>query len=178
MIANLHKPESGFSLVEMIVAVAIFTGVAVIATSALLSVIDANERTQSLTQTNNNLNFSMQTMVREIRNGFSYGCDADNPEDNSTCTTSSEFGFKNAERKLVGFKLDTSSDVIKRNGNSLTPDNVKITHLNFTVRGAESNNEQSRVIITVQAESGAGDTKKTVNLQTTAAQRLLFTPSN
>jgi prepilin-type N-terminal cleavage/methylation domain-containing protein len=177
---NLSDTNYGFTLVEMIVAVGIFTLVAVAAVSALMSVIDANQRSRSLAQTNNNLNFSLQTMVREIRNGFSYGCDPDNPGDTTKDCSESSFGFTNADRDDVSYELNNKSITRTVTGGSsqtLTPPQVTVDHLRFDVVGASNNNEQSRVVITIEAESGTGENSQTFNLQTTATQRLLYTPS-
>jgi len=172
--------NKGFTIVEMIVAIGIFTMVAVAAVSALASVIDANRQTRSLAQANNNINFSLQTMVREIRNGFAYGCDTNNPSNTEECSAS-QFGFVNSARDDVVYEKDGNK--IKRSensgqGKSLTPDEVTVNHLEFDVKGAENNQEQSRVIITVEVETGREDNREVVNLQTTATQRLLFTPSS
>lgn len=168
--------NKGFTLVEMIVAIGIFTTVAVAAVAALASVIDANRQTRSLAQANNNVNFTLQTMVREIRNGFAYGCDTANPSVTEECSDSSQFGFVNSARNTVVY--EKSGDQILRNGNSLTPEEVTVNHLEFDVRGADSNDEQSRVIITVEVETGRAGNREVVNLQTTATQRLLYTPSS
>lgn len=168
---------AGFTIVELIVSIGIFTVVAVAAVGALTSVIDANQRTQALTETNNNLNFVLKSMVREMRNGFNYGCDIANPE-NTTCSPqpAEEFGFINAARDRVGFEK-SGSEIVDEDGNSLTPDGVEVTHLDFRVTGSNNNNEQARVEITIEAEAGTGDTKQTLNLHTSATQRLLYTPN-
>lgn len=179
-----QKNNPGFTIVEMIVSIGIFTVVAVAAVAALTSVIDANRRTRVLTETNNNLNFVLQSMVREIRNGFNYGCDADDPTNTNPCTGgASEFGFVDSSRDEVGFQLNTTDQSIERsvNGGSfqdITPDQVDITHLRFRVVGSNQDNEQSRVEITIEAHAGTGDATSTLNLQTTATQRLLYTPTN
>jgi len=170
--------KTGFTLIEMIVAIGIFTLVAVAAVSALVSVIDANERSRSLAQANNNLDFSLQTMVREIRNGFAYGCDTTDPSTTEECEEPT-FGFVNAERDKVIYRLN--GDQIEREVNNtqvLTPSAVTVNHLEFAVVGADDDTEQSRVVITIQATVGNGDNARTVNLQTTATQRLLYTPSS
>ena len=184
MFESLRKHD-GFTLVEMIVAIGIFTLVAVAAVSALVSVIDANERSRTLAQANNNLDFSLQTMVREIRNGFAYGCNESNPSetpDNSgDCEDQSTFAFINSSRDKVVYKLN-SNDEIKRTVDGtdqiITPPEVTVGHLGFDVAGAHTDKEQSRVVITIQATVGNGDNARTVNLQTTATQRLLYTPSS
>jgi type II secretory pathway pseudopilin PulG len=159
----------------MIVSVGIFTVVAVAAVSALTSVIDANRRTQSLTEANNNLNFVLQSMVREIRNGFNYGCGVSDPFDAEDCPNGSDaFGFVNSARDGVGFKLN-NGQIEDEDGNAITPEQVIVEHLQFRVTGATDDNEQSRVEISIQIEAGSGDDKQQLNLQTTAAQRLLYT---
>lgn len=173
---NSSSRAVGFSLVELIVSIGIFTVVAVAATAALLSVMDANQRTQALTETNNNLNFVLQSMVREIRNGFNYSCGATGNPADCVSSPASEFGFINAARDNVTFELNGSEE-IEKNGNPLTPQSVDVKHLGFRVTGAESNNEQARVEVTIKAEAGTGDTKQTLNLHTSATQRLLYTPN-
>lgn len=169
---------------EMIVSIGIFTVVAVAAVSALTSVIDANRRTRALTEANNNLNFVLQSMVREIRNGFNYGCNAGNPQNTNPCTGGSDqFGFIDSSRDEVGFQLDSGDQSIERSINGgtfrdITPNQVDITHLQFRVIGSDQDNEQSRVEITIQARAGSGDATRRLNLQTTATQRLLYTPTN
>jgi len=170
----------GFTVIEMIVAIGIFTLVAVAAVSALASVIDANERSSSLAQANNSLDFSLQTMVREIRNGFAYGCDASDGSVTETCNNSEEFGFINTDRDKVGYKRNGNDQIVRTiNGKDeiITPSQVTVTHLQFDVIGADSKQQQSRVIITARVEASSGDNSETVNLQTTATQRLLYTPS-
>lgn len=176
------KESQGFTIIELIVSIGIFTVVAVAAVAALTSVIDANRRTRALTEANNNLNFVLQSMVREIRNGFNYGCDATSASGTNPCPDGfNEFGFIDSTRDEVGFRLNNASIERKINNQSfraITPNQVDITHLQFRVTGSDQNDQQSRVEITIQAEAGEGDATSTLNLQTTATQRLLYTPTN
>lgn len=64
--------QKGFTLVEMIVALAIFTIVAMVAVGALLKITDANRKSLTLKTTINNLNFALESMSREIRVGADY----------------------------------------------------------------------------------------------------------
>ncbi len=70
--------QNGFTLVEMIISLAIFTVVAVVAVGALLKVMDANRKSISLKTTINNLNFALESMSREMRVGRDYDLDHDN----------------------------------------------------------------------------------------------------
>ncbi len=64
--------KSGFTLVEIIISLAIFTVVALVAIGALLRVMDANRKSLSLKTAINNLNFSLESMSREMRLGSKY----------------------------------------------------------------------------------------------------------
>lgn len=64
----------GFTLVEMMVSLAIFSVVAVIAIGALLKVIDANKKSQSMQSAVTNINFAMESMSRDLRTGTSIQC--------------------------------------------------------------------------------------------------------
>lgn len=61
--------KKGFTLVEMIVSLAVFMVVAVIAVGALLKITDANRKSQSLKTAINNINYTLDAMSREIRTG-------------------------------------------------------------------------------------------------------------
>ena len=69
--ARLRNSQA-FSLVEMIVSMAIFSVVAVIALGALTKIIASNRKAQSLQSSITNLNFMLDSMSRELRVGAYY----------------------------------------------------------------------------------------------------------
>ncbi len=64
----------GFTLVEMIVALMIFSIVAVVALGALVKIISTNKKAQTLQASITNLNFAMESISRELRVGSKYHC--------------------------------------------------------------------------------------------------------
>lgn len=64
----------GFTLIEIMVSLSIFTVVAVIAVGAFLKIIDANKQSQALQTAMNNTSFALESMVREMRVGSNYDC--------------------------------------------------------------------------------------------------------
>lgn len=74
----VRKPHSqlGFTLVEMIVALAVFSVVVTIAVGALLVLIASNEQLQQEQSVMTNLSFALDSMAREIRTGTSYYCNS------------------------------------------------------------------------------------------------------
>ncbi len=67
--------KSGFTLIEVLVSLALFSVVLVIAGGTIISVIDINKRNQIISSVVNNLNYSIDSMVRDIKTGYLYKCD-------------------------------------------------------------------------------------------------------
>jgi prepilin-type N-terminal cleavage/methylation domain-containing protein len=66
--------KRGFTLVEMIVSLAIFSVVAVVALTALMSIMSANRKAQTLQSAITNLSYAMESLSREMRVGINYYC--------------------------------------------------------------------------------------------------------
>lgn len=64
----------GFTLIEMLVSVAIFAVVMTIALGALLSMSESDRKAQALKSVINNLNFGLDSISRSIRTGTNYHC--------------------------------------------------------------------------------------------------------
>lgn len=65
---HLQK-NRGFTLVEMMVSVSIFSIVVMIALGAILTILDANRKARTLTEVMNNLNFSVEMITRSLKTG-------------------------------------------------------------------------------------------------------------
>lgn len=65
---------SGFTLVEIIVAMMIFAIVAVVALAAMVRILDANKKAQAIQDAVTNLSFALDDMTREVRTGSSLYC--------------------------------------------------------------------------------------------------------
>lgn len=71
--------QKGFTLVEMIVALGLFSVVATVAVGALMTMIGTNEQLQAERSVMTNLSFALDSMTREIRTGTKYYC-AERPD--------------------------------------------------------------------------------------------------
>ena len=69
-----YKKQKGFTLVEMLVSVSLFSIVMMISTSTIFGIIAGNRKSQAINSVVNNLNFSIESMVRDIKTGYSYEC--------------------------------------------------------------------------------------------------------
>ena len=180
------KGRGGFTLVELIVSVGVFSIVMLVAVGALFSLLAANQRAQTLKVVMNNLNLAMENMVKDIRVGTHYHCDSvgdiTQPRD---CGLKSYFAFEasggdtGTVSDQIVFRLNSST--IERSedgGNSFVPivsDDVVVENLNFYVYGAPTGDgAQPRVNILISGKAGIDeDTQTDFNIQATVTQRLI-----
>src|SRR3989344_8196571 len=71
---KIKRLTKGFSLIEIMVSLSLFIVVIVISMGSILSVLDANRKSQSLRAVMDNLNFTLESMTRSIRFGQNYHC--------------------------------------------------------------------------------------------------------
>lgn len=192
-IAHYHACHSrpsrsgGFTLVELLVSVGIFSVVMLIAVGALLTMAEANRKAQALKSVMDNLNFAVESMSRGIRVGTTYHCGVGGlltvPQN---CTGGSDyFAFESAH----GDALQGSDQVVYRFNNAaiersidgggiftpVTASEVVIEDLDFYVTGAASGDSlQPKVVITIRGYAGVTvRSRSEFSIQTTVTQRLL-----
>lgn len=68
------RAQFGFTLIEMIVSLALFSVVVTVAIGALLMVVGANDELQGEQSVMTGLSFALDSMSREIRTGTGYVC--------------------------------------------------------------------------------------------------------
>lgn len=192
----------GFTIIEMLVAVALFAIVMIISVGALLSLVTANRKAQALQSVMNNLNVTLDGMVRAIREGTLYHCDNGSggpitaPRD---CTGSG--GTRLAFESYGGQRTNpndqfvyeyiapsgTTEGYIRRSVQGgtagswvqITAPEVSITNMAFYVIGSDSADlVQPKVVIVIKGVAGGVNTKitSTFHIQSTAVQRVLDIP--
>lgn len=178
-IVNLQPSASdGLTLVEVLVAIAVFTIAMTMALTGLFSIIDASSRASSQAEAVNNLNFMVDDMVRRIRTGYDYQCGA-----GGDCVNGNnvfQFMASNVGGSGVDTRYRQNGSAIERYDNGswlkVTSDAVNIQDLTFYVIGTENDNTQSRVLISITGEAGRGGQQQSFSMQTTISQRLLHSP--
>lgn len=193
--------KKGFTLIELMVSITIFSIVMLISVGALLAIVDANRKAQSLKSVMNNLNFALENMSRNIRVGTNYYCKPyqlgdDPPSVPSDITTTKDcsgsdggvlFAFegsngdRNDQNDQIVYRLNGTS--IERSTDSgstftaITAPEVQLTNFRFYVVGSDpltlGNTIQPRVVMTIQGKAGAGKSQTEFNVQASVSQRLI-----
>lgn len=156
--------NSGFTLIEMIVAIGIFGLVVTITTSAFININDLLKKAEAHRAVVDNLNFAIEAMLREIRAGKSFA------------GGNGFFTFTNSSNKEIEYSL--SDKKIKRGEEDsdefyLTASEVEITGLKFIVTGNDPGDDKQpkvTIIINGEIQNPRGASEK-LNIQTTVSQR-------
>lgn len=186
----------GFTLLEMIVAIAIFSLVMLVATSAYFNLIALDRRARATNQVVNNLSFAVDAMVRGIRTGKNYQCLDGSPYGGGNSTTGSCTKFTYTDSTLAGNNVvtyflkangtigrceSTSACTADASASSITDPAITITKLVFYVRGVGTTpgdtdgDTQPQVLFTVTGTMPADSSgnKTTFVIEETATQRLI-----
>ena len=183
----------GFTLLEMLVSVAIFTIATFIIMVTLFSVINAQRKVVALQNADDNLRFAFEVMAKEIRTGGNFHCGLNLNDVSITpqnCPSGGvSFTFQNALNQAVTYQINQNQLVKSSNGTRpcdgapataedclrlTAPAVVIVDRLAFYANGTGSfDGEQSRVTIVIegQVQDPRGIGVARINLQNTVSKR-------
>lgn len=167
--------NSGFTLIELIVAVGLFSIIIAVAVGGFVRALRTERQVVGLLAANSNVSLAIEQMAREIRTGYDF-CGG------NVCADSGALSFKNARRESVtycardeGLFRGTGAGGCAGDGSKITSDAVAVRYLNFTVSGNENDDRfPPRVTVAIGVSSKvAGVSGNVVHLQTTVSARVL-----
>jgi prepilin-type N-terminal cleavage/methylation domain-containing protein len=190
--------KKGFTLVEMMVAIAVFSIVMVTAMSALLNVIDANSKARAIKTAINNVSFALEGISKDMRMGTEYECSVDgNIFNKSSCGNGgvTEIRYRSpradydsgiSKNKFAYYKFEGISifECLQKSTRNcpteyqpITSDEVKLTSVKFYVLNDDASTndyiEQPKMIMAVSGKAGSkAKIETTFDLQTSVSQRV------
>ena len=181
-----NATQKGFTLIEMLVAVAIFAIVMVVAVGTLVVLVNSSGVTQRIQSLTTNLSFATDMMTRDIRTGHSYYCTGviggTLPSGTQDCA-SGESGivFTNSEtdeRTAYRFNSDEGSLELRIESGSwlrITSPEVLVEDAQFFVQGStRGDTVQPRVRVVLRGVPSSDTLPvSTFYLQTTLTQRII-----
>lgn len=175
--------NKGFTLVEVLVATAVFTIVMLAALGSLLISSNHSKKAKALRSAMDNVNYAMESMSRSLRTGSNYNCSSGitlPTSGLSDCSGGSEIAFMpaygtSANTKYYWNTLSTPYSLQKctvLGCVDMTSDEVDITSLRFVVRGTDvSDGIQPSVYILMRGTVTIKGEVTAFALQTLASQR-------
>ncbi len=189
MILN-RNTKKGFTLIEIMVSISVFSIIMLISSGSIFSVFDANRKSQTLRSVMDNLNLSLESMTRTIRFGSRYHCDITQGGGLNTtrdCAAgANSIAVLDSSGAQVVYQLCTSGANTGRIARSadcnvgpfITGTDVTINSLSFFVLGSDTysattNLIQPKVVISITGRAGVKTSSRTdFRLQTLVSQRV------
>ena len=186
----------GFTLLEMLVAVGLFTVALFIIMVTLFSVTNAQKKAAALQNAQDNLRFAFEAMTKEIRTGRSFHCGASGAltqaQNCNFPNGSDSFSFRNGAGQTVTYQVILNQLVKSSDGNLpctvpdsqnpalincqkiTAPEVVIVDRIAFYVSGALAGDDlQSMATIVLEGQvldpRGIGTAQ--INLQATVSKR-------
>lgn len=165
--------NKGFTLVELLVAIVIFSFVLIMVSSVFVHSLDLQRRAFNLQQAEENAAFVMEFMAKELRVS-----EIVVPSIDSTCPSSPDqsLTLDHPDAGTVKYYLSGSNVIREVNGvpGVINSNTVRFERLDFCVRGiAVGDNKQPRVTVNATINSTKTLEQASVTIQTTLSLREL-----
>jgi prepilin-type N-terminal cleavage/methylation domain-containing protein len=181
---KILKHKAGFTLLELIVAVGLFTIAIFISFGALVGLFDANGKSQTIFSAMTNLNYAIEGMTRDIRFATTYHCDITN----GTLTNAKDCDALTSPYGADSIAITSGAitTIYRFNGTRIekkvgtgsyvpvTGSDVSLQYVRFYVYGSEASKSQSLVAIVMKGNSGTKPSTQTnFDLETIVSKKQL-----
>jgi len=177
---------SGFTAVELMVSVTLFTIIIAIASGVFIRSLRTQRAIVSFIAANSNASLTIEQIAREIRTGQTF-CTGSNSGCSLEAGVYKSLIFTNARGEKVSYELSEPQQIgsatiqsILRNLDDGTPipltaDNVNVRNLSFYLSGQDPGDNQNPRITVVLGigATGIAFSDAVINLQTTISSRIL-----
>jgi prepilin-type N-terminal cleavage/methylation domain-containing protein len=165
-----NKKQKGFTLIEMLVSIALFSVVLTVTLGAIMTIADSNKKARSLMSVTNNLNFAVDSMVRSFKTG-----QVTLPFVDGDCFNTSEIDYteEGFTPRPVEYCFDQDGDrgKITKNNIDLTSTDVDIDKVEFI--DSSYGNQPMLTIIMSGTVKVSEKISSSFSLQTAVSQRRL-----
>ncbi len=161
-----NNKENGLTIIELIVAIGIFSLVVGMTVSIFVLALSSQRRIIALRNATDNIRFTTEAMAREIKTGknFSGG--------------GSSVSFTNAKGEAINYRLN--NNIVEKSSDggvnylAVTGAEAAVNYLNFYLMGqATGDGLQPRVTVTIGVTSSIGSQTANLKVQTTISGRSL-----
>lgn len=182
-----HSKQKGFTLVELLVSVGLFSVVLTVTLGSILTIADSNKKARSLMSVMNNLNFAVDSITRSFKSGRIEA--GTNPITASgKCLTTNEIdyaagtGFTPREVRYcfvedaITLKGQITKQILSDAGSvpvPLTSPDVDVDYMNFAVRQYNSGQQPAAEISIEGTVKVSEKISSKFLIQTTVSQRQL-----
>lgn len=168
-----EKNQKGFSLIEVIVAVFVFSIVSILISGVIVSSIRIQRRSLNIQKAEENSRFVLESMAREIRVADSIA----GPDNDCSVSPSESLSFNHPVNGSIRYYLGEDEAIHKEvdgQDSILTSSKVRVTKFYFCTKGTLGDDGlQPKVTVVLSIEAGISPDTETIESQITLSQRRL-----
>jgi len=171
---DFFKEKKGFTILETIVALGIFSVIIALTTNGFIRALRTQSQASSFAYVNDNLSTVIEQMTREVRTG------SDICFNTTTCPNNSTLSFVNAAGQTVTYcSMNNEIERVVGSkcsvGNEITGSRVYISYLRFIIAtNGTGDGYPPRVTILIGARpNDQASSMFNVNMQTTVSSRII-----
>ncbi len=157
---NNKLKDKGFTLIEILVVMAVFSIVVTLSIGIIMQVFSVNQKVRSVSSVMDNVSTGLETMTIELRYGGDYQCDSLEGCDS--------ISFRGHDDRKIRYFLEDGAILRSTEGGiprKLSTPEATISNLRFYVHN------DLLVTVVIKGEVGRGPEGSTFSLQTAVAQR-------
>ena len=177
-----QSKQTGFTLIETMVSMAIFVIVAMVITTVFITIIDANRKAQSIRLVMDNLNFSLDSMALRMREGTNYNCEQIDVDGACNAVSFQTMGSNNRQTIFYGLMPNSQQPNSQQIGRCVSGPSAPYGSCTFEPTTAPQinieqftvnidNQESKRAVMLIRGTAGAGRTLTKFSIQTSVAER-------
>lgn len=167
------KPSKGFTLIEMLVAMTVFSILVILVGTVFVHMLNLQRKAVNIQQTEENATFVLESMIKELRVSVIA------PEvTDSNCPTSIDttLSITNQDGDAVRYYLEDGYVVRELNGIKYTISSNVVTfqYLGFCISGAlTGDGKQSRITLLAKVKNTSSDQQSAFDIQVSISPRYL-----
>jgi len=179
---STRRLQGGYTLLELIVSLGIFSMVILVVMGAYITLISLDRQARANNQLAASLSFAVESMARSMRTGSAYACNANTSSPNCSSGGTS-ISFLDTQNQTITYRLKNDGSIGQCTGSpctdstaiSLTDHRIDITSLRFYVRGVGIGDvtQPNVTFVVAGTMTTEGGEVSTFSIQTGATQRLI-----
>jgi len=165
--------QKGFTIVELIVAVFVFSSVSVIASGVFVSAVKLNRKALNIQRADENTRNILEMISREVRVANTI----DGSDTSCPVSSAANLSFNHPVNGRIRYFLSSNQIHREVDGRDsiVSSSNIRVTDLKFCLKGLTAGDQkQARVTVQMTLESGQGNEMITSRAQTTLSQRRII----
>jgi len=162
-IKKILSNNTGFTMIEMIVALAVFSIIIVSMTSITVSIIQSQRKSFASQNSQETSRYILESMNKEIRMSLI------NSDSGDGVTV---LNITNAQDETFDYQFDNANKRLLRNGQPVSPDNIELTGSFYITKDTFPYQAIVTFVMKVNSTKSKTEEQAEINLQSTISSRL------